>query len=59
MDDTDQATEGTADEAESAESMAIEEKIAAFFEARPFFYDQTHKNYKNKQRRDSELAIMV
>ena len=33
----------------------LEERIAAFFEARPYFYDLTSSNYKNKFKRKSEL----
>jgi len=34
---------------------SILEKIASFFEDRPFFYDIQNDQYKNKQRRDAEL----
>jgi len=34
----------------------IEEKIAQFFEDRPYFYDISSEIYKNKRRRDCELA---
>ena len=36
-------------------SVELEEQIAAFFEARPYFYDLTSSNYKNKSKRNSEL----
>ncbi|KAJ8255321.1 hypothetical protein GJAV_G00203540 [Gymnothorax javanicus] len=38
------------------EKIAMEEKIASFFEERPFFYDEAHEDYKNKDRRNAELA---
>jgi len=34
----------------------IDEKIAAFFEDRSFFYDIENEHYKNRSRRDAELG---
>jgi len=34
----------------------VEERIADFFEARPYFYDLSHDKYKNRKLRDYELA---
>ena len=34
----------------------VEEKIAQFFEARPYFYDISHEHYKNRQKKDSQLV---
>lgn len=34
----------------------FEEQIASFFESRPFYYDIGHKDYKNKTRKDAEVA---
>ena len=35
---------------------AIDEKIAAFFEDRPFFYDIENEHYENRSRCDAELG---
>jgi len=37
-------------------SVDIEEKIAEFFEARPFYYSKADPDYKNKERRNRELS---
>jgi len=33
-----------------------EEKIAAFFEERPYYYDKADNDYKNKFKKNSQLA---
>lgn len=38
------------------EEDVFNEKIADFFEGHSHFYDMTHQDYKNKQRRNFELA---
>ena len=35
---------------------AVEERIAQFFEDWPYFYGISHEDYKNRQRKDSQLA---
>ena len=39
--------------------MEVDEKIADFFEARPHFYDICSHDYKNRQKRDSQLAVFA
>jgi len=41
------------------ERQDVEEKIAQFFEDRPYFYDLSNELYKNKKRRDSELQDLA
>jgi hypothetical protein len=43
-------------EAWDRERQAAEEKIADFYEARPYFFDKRHDMYKNKKKQRSELA---
>ena len=44
---------------EVMESMRIDDKLATFLEDRPYFYDISHELYKNKRRRDEELAALA
>jgi len=41
---------------DSCTKTLIDEKIAAFFEDRSFFYDIENEHYKNRSRRDAELG---
>ncbi|XP_024126788.1 uncharacterized protein LOC112145660 [Oryzias melastigma] len=57
--ESEQASAADAGDERSAhceEEPLIEERIVSFFEDRPHFYDLTHASYKNKQRRNFELA---
>ncbi len=42
-------------EAWDRERQATEEKIADFYEARPYFFDKRHELYKNKKKQRAEL----
>ena len=39
--------------------LEVEEKIASFFEDRPYFYDLSHPQYKNKQKKNAELQAFA
>jgi len=41
---------------DSCTKNVIDEKIAAFFDDRSFFYDIENEHYKNRSRRDAELG---
>ena len=36
--------------------LEVEEAIAAWFEARPYFYDISHEKYKKKGPKNAEVA---
>ena len=38
------------------EEFEIFDKIVAFFEERPYFYDISHEAYSNRKRKDAEVA---
>lgn len=40
---------------EDEEKERIEELLAIFFEARPYFYDMSHNDYKNTVKKNGEL----
>ena len=58
--DVTSVAEVTGEEEEDVSSrMETDEKIAEFFEERPFYYDQGNADYKNKQRRNTDLAELA
>ena len=48
--------EGEGDEEAESAKYELFDKIVAFFEDRPYFYDVGDKNYCNKKRKDAKLA---
>ena len=48
--------DGDEDEEDSAPKFEIFDKIVAFFEERPYFYDISHEAYSNRKRKDAEVA---
>lgn len=53
-----QVSETPGDE-DDTRRMEVEEKLADFFEERPFYYDQANPDYKNKRKRNTELAELA
>ena len=44
--------------AESMDSTTINEKLAIFLKERPYFFDISHEQYKNRMIRDEKLVVL-